>query len=194
MTAFQLDVSSSPASAEQADELGIEMAARPIRRGFARGLDTATAMLDLDDVGKRHDANRDRQRLAGDAVGDAFAIPAFVGLAERIGQRLGQAQPRRELSLKPRVRMQELADLSETPPRKRRDPSGPRQAGLPRTELAQDDQKELERLEISLVRAGFEVDVIAEPLCLLVRIGMAIDVLQKPDVVGRNPIVVAQVE
>ena len=105
------------------DELGIEMAAGAFCGDAASRVDAAAAVVDLGDVGERHDPHRKRDALALDVVGDALAVPPLVGLAERIRQHARQPEARGKVRLQPSVGVQELAYLLEPRGRERRDPS-----------------------------------------------------------------------
>src|SRR3954454_15709017 len=92
------------------------------------------------------------------------------------------------------MRLQKIGDLLESSEREGRDASHSREAGLAGPEPAHDAQQELERFEVGVIGARLEADVVAEPPGLLVRVRMAVDVLEQAYVIRRDSFVAIEAD
>ena len=89
------------------------------------------------------------------------------------------------------MRAQERGQIPPTADRKGEDPSRPRQPRFSRADPTQHHQHRAPRLDVGLVDPSLQLDVIAEPHRLLVRVRVAVDAHQQADVVDRRALVLA---
>jgi hypothetical protein len=175
--------------AESAREVGVELTAAALLRHGSRAGDPSPVVVDLDDVREGDDPSRQRDVGSLDPVRDALAVPALIGLPQRVAHGGRQTDPARELSLKRGVGIEPVVHLRPTAQRELRDPPQASEAGLARAQPAQQDQDPPGRLGVGLVGVGLDADVVSEPHRLLVRIGVAVHAVEQTRVVRRDPVV-----
>jgi hypothetical protein len=141
----------------------------------------AEPVVDLGREGQRDQPGWKRDRVALQTVRLALAVPALVGSTQRNTGGLVEADPAGELRRQRRVSEQEPANLLDPAHGKRGDPACPRK---PAATGARHPQHTQDRLGARLVPVRFQGDVVAEPLRLLVGVGVAVDVPQEARVVG----------
>ena len=105
----------APRRAQRVDERGIEPGAAALGRDVERGARAGGGEEHLDGLGEAEDAAEERDRVAGEAVRVAGAVPVLVEAADR----LRGASPRARSCARCRRRARSAARSSRARPRRR---------------------------------------------------------------------------
>ena len=180
---------SSALGAHQRRQRGIELLAAALPRHRGRRLDPADAVRDLDELGDLRDPRRQRDVVALQAARPAAPVPLLVGGAQRRRctapgspscSRAGRASSACWAII---VVHLAVAGESRTSSPTRKRCSG----GLPAPSRRRPAAVGAQARQLVVVLARLQRDVVAEPLRLLVGVGVAADVDEQRRVVDDRP-------
>ena len=145
--------------------------------------DPAEPVRDLDELRELGQTRRDRDAVAGETAGPAFAVPLLVRGADRLLHLLRQAEPLRQGPRDRRVPGDHPVEIVAAGDRELE----PHPDAVQRRVAAPDQRHHrgdrAHAPKVAVVLGGLERDVVAEPLRLLVRVGVAADVDEQRRVV-----------
>ena len=169
--------------AEQSDEVGVELLARSPRGQRDCGGDSAVAVSDLGELRQLDDARGDRDRRTGEVAGPSPSVPTLVGRCQRVEGQRWEAELFAERAGDAGMVGDHPVDVSVPGDGEVDRDAQPVQRRAARAEESQHEAEvgECRRLVVELHRLGG--DVVAEPVGLLVGVGVAADVDQEGGVV-----------
>jgi hypothetical protein len=130
--------------------------------------------------------------LPAQVIGIALAVPLLIGLPDRDADRVVQPDPPGELGAQRGVRRHENGHLPWRGHREGGQPPGAGHAAAVRADPPPHQGDHPRRAHVEqLVPVALHADVVAEPLRLLSRIGVAVDVHHQAEVVGGLQLTVA---
>ena len=191
-TRSQLDASPRPSRSSSAlrqnasTSAGSSCLPALLARELAGGASPAEPVVDLGRRGQRDQARRQRDRIPFEPVRlDPCRPSARRSLERNAGRRVEPDPAAGNCRRQRRVGEQECADLLHPTHGERRDHPRARETTVSRADQAQHPGY---RLDPALEAVRLESDVVAEPLRLLVRVRVAVDMPEQPRVVGRNDV------
>ena len=171
--------------AEQVHDRRVELGPAVPAGDRHRGPGAVPPADDLDRPGQMHQPRWEADLLPPQVIGIALAVPLLIPLPDRDADRLVQADLLSELGAQRRVRRHENGHLPGRGHREGGQPPGAGQAAAVRADPPphQGDHPRGAHVE-QLVPVALHADVVAEPLRLLGRVGMAVDVHHQAEVIG----------
>jgi len=179
---------------EDSGDLGIELRPGAAAGQVGRGVDTPDAVSDFDVLRELGDPGRHRDLFARRPARPAAPVPPLVGGADRLLDRGGHAQVGGQGLCHLRVVGDHAVHLLVAADRELEAHPDPVQR---LAAASQQPQHRAEADEAALVvgeLVGLHGDVVAEPLGLLVRIGVTSDAHQQSGVVERGPLGLIEAE
>ena len=179
---------------KRVDEQRIELCApSPLGEGECR-VDASHPVRHFRELREVYHPGDDRDVVAPHLARPAATVPPFVRAREPVQRIVGKSEFRSQRSREPRMARNHVAHLAPAEDRElesRAEAVKRRRAGTHAAHPV-DHLRDAERLELVLRR--LEPDVVAEPLRLLVRVGVATDVHQQGCVVDPRPVVLAEAD
>jgi hypothetical protein len=172
----------------------IELAAAPFPKERPRALDAADAVRDLDELAELREPRREGDRLAGKFPGPALPVPHLVGRAERVEHVGRQLELLAERAGHRGVVVDHVVHVAVTGDEERQPDPEPLERRAPGADQAHTGGRRARAAKLVFVLRGLQRDVVAEPLRLLVRVGVAPDVDEQRGVVDDRPRLVVEAE
>jgi hypothetical protein len=144
-------------------------------------------LRDLDELRELSDPRRFRNGLAASGTGPALAVPLLVRRTDRFAYAVGHPKLFDERARDRRVMLDHPVDVPVTAHRELDPYPEPPDQRMARTQPAERRDGASCAVQLVLVLGRLEGNVVAEPLRLLVRVGVAPDVDQQRRVVHRRP-------
>ena len=157
-----------------------------------RCTDAAQPVRHLDELRELRQPSGDRDAIPGEAARPALAVPGFVRGADRLLHGFGKAEPLGQRTRDHRVALDHPVEVATA----RGGELEPHAEAVQRRVAASDERHRgggrAQAPKVAVVLARLQRDVVAEPLRLLVRVGMAADVDEQPGVVDGRAFGVAE--
>ena len=178
--------------AEQVRQPGIELAPAALAgQGCGRG-DAADAVGDLDELGQLRDPRRDRHLLALQLARPSAPVPLLVRAAERGADLVRQPELLGQRARHRSVAAHDVAHLAVTGEGEFQPDAEAVKGRVARTHEPHARRCRAHAAQLVAVLDGLHRDVVAEPLRLLVRVGVAAHVDQQGRVVDDRPFLLVE--
>ena len=177
---------------DQVGQRRVEVPAAPFARELLRGRDSPDAVRDLDELGDMRKAGGERDLLALELARPAAPVPALVCRAEGLNDRLRQGELLRHGSRDGGVVGDHVVDLAMPGEREREPEPKPMQGRVTRAEEPHPRGGHPQTPGLVVVLDRLQSDVVAEPLGLLVGVGVAADVDEQGGVVDDGALLLVQ--
>ncbi len=156
--------------AQQGRQVRIELPARPCARQRPRRFDAACPVRDLGEFGELGDPGRDRHRLGFQLARPAPSVPVLVRGADRLADAGRQAELLGQCPCQPRVLCDHPVELPVPGHGELKSDPEAVQRRIARPDQPQHRQHPAHTAKLVVVLPGFQRDVVAEPLRLLMRV------------------------
>ena len=158
-------------------------------------VDAADAVGHLDVLGELGDPRGHRDLLRRPAAGPAATVPALVGRRDGLRDRVVETELLGQSASGRGVALDHVVDLAVPAEGELQADAEPVQRRVARADEPQHAGHDAaQAAAVVVVLGGLECDVVAEPLGLLVRVGVTADVHQQRGVVQRRPLLVVETE
>ena len=182
----------SPSAHTSSASAGIELRAGPTARERRGRIGAADTVGDLDELRQLRQPCRHRHRLALGLAGPAVAVPLLVGPSEGGPHRIRQSELLGQQSRHRGVLGDHAVQLVPAGEHELEADPEAVQGRVARAQQPQRRGRPAQAPELMVVLARLEGDVVAEPLRLLVGVGVAADVDQEGGVVDDRALLVRE--
>jgi hypothetical protein len=178
--------------AHQRGQRRVELPPGPAAGQCRRAGNAADPVRHLHELGELGDPGRDRDRAGLQRARPAPPVPLLVGRADRLAHHGGQLELPGQRPGQARVLGDHPVQLPAPGDRELEPDPEPVQRRIARADQPHGRERGPYAAQLVRVLAGLQRDVVAEPLRLLVRVGVTADVDQQGGVVDRHPVLLAQ--
>ncbi len=179
---------------DQPGEHRVEVPTAPLAGELPRSLDSPEAVRDLDVLGHVRDACGEGDVVSLELAGPATAVPALVRSADRLDDVVRERELLCHRAGDRRVVGDHAVDLAVPREREREAEPEPVQRRAPGPELPHSRRRHSQAPRVVVVLDRLEGDVVAEPLGLLVGVGVAAHVDEEGGVVDDRALLLVEPE
>ena len=153
--------------AEAVDQLRVELRAPPLPGHVQRGLGAAGVVERLDGVGQVDQADGRSETTGTSRPGHPFPVPSFERLQQRLAYGRAQPEPFGKIARHPAVRLHQLLHRATGGRQEFPDQPDPAETRLTATEMAADEHRHGDTVQVLIAGIGVQPDLIAEQRCQL---------------------------